>query len=172
MKAATRNPNRGRNGSTSWIAKSTRYAIYHRDGWRCVYCRFVVSSKSATLDHLKPESKGGTHAATNLVTACGRCNSRRGATSVISYVRSLSFGSGRLDVAEKSSGPNTTPSSFAAGSVGGSHAGPLLLQGDAAMTEIRVTVDDETLRDAMAALAPEPKRRTRAGLRCRRSRPG
>lgn len=81
------NPNRGRNGSTSWIRKSTRFAIYHRDGWRCAFCVRAVHPGTATLDHIRPESRGGTHASTNLTTACGRCNSSRRAMPLRTFIQ-------------------------------------------------------------------------------------
>lgn len=60
--------------STSWIRKSTRCAIYHRDGHACVYCG---GGDKLTLDHIVPRVCGGTNEATNLVTACLGCNSSR-----------------------------------------------------------------------------------------------
>lgn len=67
--------------STSWIRKSTRYAIYHRDGFDCVYCLGVFppdfSGRDLSLDHIVPRSQGGTHRADNLVTCCRTCNSRK-----------------------------------------------------------------------------------------------
>ena len=67
----------GGNGSR-WIRPEKRLAIYRRDGLACVYCRHT--RRRLTLDHLKPRSKGGTNDATNLVTACFRCNSQRNQT--------------------------------------------------------------------------------------------
>lgn len=74
MSVAPRNPNRGRNSSTSWLWKATRFAILHRDEWRCVYCRAELEVHNATLDHLRPSSRYGTHSPLNLVAACGACN--------------------------------------------------------------------------------------------------
>ncbi len=42
-----------------------------------------------TLDHLKPHSKGGSNDAGNLVTACRRCNSKRGSRGVTSFARAV-----------------------------------------------------------------------------------
>lgn len=71
------NPNRGRNSSTNWLRRTTRFAILNRDAWTCAHCFAVLDASTATLDHIRPESKGGTHAATNLITACRKCNSSR-----------------------------------------------------------------------------------------------
>jgi len=66
-----------------WIRDEKRAAIYHRDGWACAYCGrglvgpHRVSGSGLTLDHLIPRSQGGSNHETNLVTACGTCNSSR-----------------------------------------------------------------------------------------------
>ncbi len=52
-----------------------RQNVFRRDGNRCVYCG---SHEDLTLDHLHPKSKGGKTNWDNLVTACRRCNSRKG----------------------------------------------------------------------------------------------
>lgn len=62
----------------NWIAKSTRLAIYLRDGMACAYCGDTIESGAKlTLDHIKCYSKGGSNDPSNLVTCCGRCNSSR-----------------------------------------------------------------------------------------------
>ncbi len=58
-----------------WIRRDKRLAIYARDGFKCAYCG---SSYKLHLDHLKPRSCGGNHHERNLITACQRCNLRRG----------------------------------------------------------------------------------------------
>ncbi len=64
--------------STDWIAKSTRFAIYHRDHFDCHYCRCMFppayDGVGLTLDHIVPRSLGGSNAPDNLATACGACN--------------------------------------------------------------------------------------------------
>ena len=53
----------------------SRQNIFKRDGHICQYC----SSKSdLTLDHVRPRSRGGQSTWGNLVTACKKCNSRKG----------------------------------------------------------------------------------------------
>jgi 5-methylcytosine-specific restriction endonuclease McrA len=77
------NPITGRrpNGRGSkWITPQRRLAIYIRDGFTCCYCGRNLKDadrREVTLDHLTPKADGGTHASTNLITACGKCNFRR-----------------------------------------------------------------------------------------------
>lgn len=53
----------------------SRQNVFKRDRLRCVYCN---SKDNLTLDHVVPKSMGGGDAWDNLVTACQRCNSRKG----------------------------------------------------------------------------------------------
>jgi 5-methylcytosine-specific restriction endonuclease McrA len=53
----------------------SRREVLKRDKHTCQYCG---SNKQLTLDHIIPRSKGGPHSWTNVVTACARCNSRKG----------------------------------------------------------------------------------------------
>ncbi|WP_448518303.1 HNH endonuclease [Rhodoflexus sp.] len=52
-----------------------RHNIFKRDGGRCLYCG---SREDLTLDHVLPRSRGGKTTWTNLVTACKKCNARKG----------------------------------------------------------------------------------------------
>ncbi|EMR04129.1 HNH endonuclease [Cesiribacter andamanensis] len=53
----------------------SRQNVFRRDGHQCQYCG---SGKDLTLDHVIPRSKNGKSTWTNLVTACKRCNTRKG----------------------------------------------------------------------------------------------
>ena len=74
------------NGS-NWIRKAKRYAIYARDNFTCCYCGECFSSvKGLSLDHVVARENGGGNEATNLVTACISCNSRKGDMSIHQFV--------------------------------------------------------------------------------------
>lgn len=76
MTAATTKPRRTQ--GSKWIARTTRLAIYLRDGLACCYCgASVEDGAQLTLDHLTPYGRGGSNKPTNLVTCCGKCNSVR-----------------------------------------------------------------------------------------------
>ncbi|MCC9166569.1 HNH endonuclease [Pontibacter harenae] len=53
----------------------SRHNIMRRDNYCCQYCG---SDKNLTLDHLLPRCRGGETNWQNLVTACSRCNTRKG----------------------------------------------------------------------------------------------
>ncbi len=53
-------------------------ALFSRDHHLCLYCGQQFPSAQLTRDHVIPVSKGGSDKWTNLVTACKRCNQRKG----------------------------------------------------------------------------------------------
>jgi len=57
--------------------KLTRRNLLIRDGFRCQYTGKRVSGRDATLDHVVPTSKGGTHTWDNLVIASLSANSKK-----------------------------------------------------------------------------------------------
>jgi len=63
--------------SSKWIRRTTRYAIYARDGFRCVTCTRRLRPHERSLDHVIPQSVGGPHTPDNLITSCRSCNCRR-----------------------------------------------------------------------------------------------
>jgi hypothetical protein len=72
----------------NWIRQEKRLAIYLRDGCACVWCGAKVEEGAQlTLDHLRCHSAGGSNAASNLVTACKRCNDSRGARTVREFAK-------------------------------------------------------------------------------------
>lgn len=76
--------------SSNWIAKSTRQAIYDRDGRVCCYCGTSEEHAILSLDHITPRSQGGSLTdSTNLVTSCCHCNSTRGTMTLPQFQRYL-----------------------------------------------------------------------------------
>jgi 5-methylcytosine-specific restriction endonuclease McrA len=55
-----------------------RVRIYMRDQFRCQYCGERKNPVELTLDHILPRSRGGDSSQINVVTACVRCNQRKG----------------------------------------------------------------------------------------------
>lgn len=62
-----------------------KHKIIKRDGSRCHYCLRELTFYSATIDHLIPRSRNGTNALSNLVLACGFCNSDKGSMTDLEY---------------------------------------------------------------------------------------
>ena len=54
-------------------------ALFVRDGHTCMYCGAAGTSRTLTRDHVLPRAHGGADTWTNVTTACGPCNTRKGA---------------------------------------------------------------------------------------------
>lgn len=58
-----------------------------RDGAICVWCGAEPWPVDLSVEHLLPRTRRGRGLPENLTVACRRCNRRRGARSVVAYVR-------------------------------------------------------------------------------------
>jgi len=56
----------------------TNNLLFARDQHLCMYCGEAFRSKDLSRDHIVPTSRGGKDIWTNCVTACRRCNNRKG----------------------------------------------------------------------------------------------
>ncbi|MEX2489240.1 MAG: HNH endonuclease [Pseudomonadales bacterium] len=56
----------------------TNRALFRRDQNICLYCGNPFKEVHLSRDHVKPMSRGGQDTWTNVVTACKRCNARKG----------------------------------------------------------------------------------------------
>lgn len=63
------------NRQTLYTEKNT---LISRDRNMCAYCGEVFLDRELTIDHVIPRARGGGNQWTNCVTACGRCNRRKG----------------------------------------------------------------------------------------------
>jgi len=62
-------------------------SVFLRDGFKCVYCE---STTKLTLDHVMPQSRGGSHDPENLVCCCSTCNSSKGTKTIQEWRRGKS----------------------------------------------------------------------------------
>lgn len=75
-----KNQRRGPARRLGHLSAKTRFHVFVRDGFVCVWCGRSVnngvelSAVKATVDHVVPVSKGGSDEMDNLVTACAECN--------------------------------------------------------------------------------------------------
>lgn len=58
--------------------RALKHATLRDCGHRCVYCATALPLEHATLDHVIPRARGGSHAPGNLVVACAPCNRLKG----------------------------------------------------------------------------------------------
>ena len=60
------------------VMSCNRANILQRDQYQCQYCSKICESANLTLDHVYPKSRGGDNGWENLVTACKKCNQKKG----------------------------------------------------------------------------------------------
>ena len=60
------------------IPRNLRQRVLERDGLNCVYCDEDLSDAEIHMDHVIPESKGGTTDYNNLQVTCRKCNLAKG----------------------------------------------------------------------------------------------
>jgi hypothetical protein len=63
-----------RSGERDWIDPYVRWAVFQRDGGRCLSCGVQLTLKTAELDHVVPWSADGTDRSGNLRLLCPDCN--------------------------------------------------------------------------------------------------
>jgi 5-methylcytosine-specific restriction endonuclease McrA len=68
---AWQNSTRNTKNPPGW--QRTRQYILRRDNNTCQYC----GNTAQEVDHIRPLSQGGSHAISNLVASCTRCNQRK-----------------------------------------------------------------------------------------------
>lgn len=86
--SAAHNSRPNRESLSKRLGKMARQ-IKARDGFRCAYCGATEESSGAPLqlDHLTPRALGGLDVASNLVTCCRSCNSRRQKLTLAEWAR-------------------------------------------------------------------------------------
>jgi 5-methylcytosine-specific restriction endonuclease McrA len=60
------------------IPLNLRRRVIERDGYYCVYCDEDLINAEIHLDHVIPESRGGTTTYDNLQVTCRKCNLAKG----------------------------------------------------------------------------------------------
>lgn len=56
----------------------TRFNLFLRDKFRCQYCNKKFKASNLTFDHVISRAKGGKSSWDNVVSACFRCNNKKG----------------------------------------------------------------------------------------------
>ena len=69
--------------------KSQKHTLYGMQEGKCAGCLVHFPFRNMTIDHIVPQSKGGTDHIENLQLLCGACNSMKGAKSQAEFMVSL-----------------------------------------------------------------------------------
>lgn len=71
-------------GKRKSLSKKTRFDVFKRDGFTCVYCGGQPPKVILHCDHVVAVANGGENEIDNLVTACDACNMGKGARELTS----------------------------------------------------------------------------------------
>ena len=63
--------------------------LFERDGRKCRYCDCELTLKTGTIEHLTPQSRGGSNRITNLAASCEKCNSDKSSMTDEEYKKYL-----------------------------------------------------------------------------------
>ena len=84
------------------IGTGKRRSAWRRSNGHCWYCGLTLDPfDTFTLDHVVPQSQGGSNAVENLVAACKSCNSSKGQKSVEQYRAYLLKRAGQIFTSEQ-----------------------------------------------------------------------
>jgi hypothetical protein len=72
------------------LSKRTRFEVFKRDGFQCVYCGRHPPDVLLEVDHVIPVAEGGGDQEENLATACFDCNRGKAAVPLSVVPQSLS----------------------------------------------------------------------------------
>ena len=61
------------------ISGAIQQKVWARDGFQCLYCGVMMGDQQLTVDHFIPLELGGGNDWSNYVSACRRCNKKKGA---------------------------------------------------------------------------------------------
>ena len=71
------------------ISKRTRFEVFKRDGFKCLYCGAHPPGVLLHVDHIQPVAAGGGNDIDNLATSCDSCNLGKSAILLRSVPLSL-----------------------------------------------------------------------------------
>lgn len=60
-------------------------------GWRCMYCKDVISLFTARIDHIYALAKGGDHYLYNIALTCNTCNRIKGSRHLKTFCKRIGF---------------------------------------------------------------------------------
>ena len=77
-KLSVRQQQRAKNLGVKWHSDITLAGVYKKDHGICYLCHLFVPAKQASMEHVIPFAKGGTHTHDNIRLSHLKCNLRKG----------------------------------------------------------------------------------------------
>ena len=66
-----------------------KHTLYGKQEGVCIGCKIMFPFKNMTIDHIVPQSKGGSDHIDNLQLLCNACNSMKGSKSQEEFLAAL-----------------------------------------------------------------------------------
>lgn len=76
-------------GNRKPISTRTRFEVFKRDGFKCLYCGRMPPNVLLHVDHIIPVCGGGDNSRDNLATSCDKCNMGKSGVSLNVIPKSL-----------------------------------------------------------------------------------
>lgn len=73
----------------SSISQEKRIRIFERSGGVCSYCGDEITLNGFHVEHMLPQSRGGSNDDDNLVASCRRCNMAKSSQTPLEWVETL-----------------------------------------------------------------------------------
>jgi len=83
------------------LSKKTRFEVFKRDRFQCMYCGAHPPAVLLHVDHIKAVAEGGTNDFDNLVTSCEPCNLGKGARDLSAIPMGLAEKAQRIAESEE-----------------------------------------------------------------------
>jgi len=69
------------------ISGAIQQKVWARDGFQCLYCGAKMGDVQMTVDHFIPLEMGGDNDLSNYISACKRCNKKKGAIGPTTFCK-------------------------------------------------------------------------------------
>ena len=70
-------------------ADTYKHELYGEQEGKCAGCNYFLPFRNMTIDHIVPQSKGGTDVKENLQLLCNACNATKGTRSISEFITIL-----------------------------------------------------------------------------------
>lgn len=71
------------------ISGEVQQKIWARDGFKCYYCGRMMGEIQLSVDHFEPLEFGGLETQENLISACRKCNKKKGSISAAVWCKKI-----------------------------------------------------------------------------------
>jgi hypothetical protein len=74
------------------ISGAVQQKVWKADGFKCMFCGAIFGDAQMTIDHFVPLEMGGVNNTSNYISACRRCNKKKGAMDPKEFCKTTRHG--------------------------------------------------------------------------------